>query len=62
MSNNGNRFAPLRKKEDFLATLDKYELPNLNNPERVNKRILKNLFYYQTNYFLIFIVCFILVG
>jgi PRA1 family protein 3 len=62
MSYNGNRFAPLRKKDDFLATLDKYELPNFNNPEKVNKRITKNLLYYQTNYFLVFIVFFILVG
>ncbi|XP_068718787.1 PRA1 family protein 3-like [Montipora capricornis] len=54
-------FPPLRSLQDFLTDAQ-FTAPTLNDLERMENRMINNLIYYQTNYFLIVIVTFILVG
>ena len=54
--------APLRSLDDFLANSARFQLPNYREPERWNNRIMQNLLYYQTNYFITAVLIFTLVG
>ena len=36
-------------------------MPELNNPEKMSSKIVSNLLYYQTNYFISFLTIFLLV-
>jgi len=56
------KFAPLRPLNDFLLDSARFQLPNFSDLERWNKRVENNLVYYQTNYFLVAIIMFLVVG
>ncbi|XP_055372258.1 PRA1 family protein 3 isoform X2 [Condylostylus longicornis] len=53
----GLHLAPLRRFDDFTA---KFELPAFNDLEKWGNRVVKNLMYYQTNYFALFIAVYII--
>lgn len=53
--------APLRSLQDFLTDAQ-FTAPTLNDKDRMDNRMVNNLIYYQTNYFLTAIAIFILVG
>lgn len=59
---NGMTLAPLRSFDDFVWTTARFQLPQFNDLEKWNKRIIANLLYYQTNYFLLSIITFLLIG
>nr|ACO11065.1 PRA1 family protein 3 [Caligus rogercresseyi] len=50
-------FTPLRNYADFCST-NRFQAPDWNNSERLANRIMSNLIYYQTNYFLLMAVIF----
>ncbi|XP_055532535.1 PRA1 family protein 3 [Wyeomyia smithii] len=56
------QLAPLRSVSDFLLESARFQLPNLQDFEKWGNRVVKNLLYYQTNYFLMSVAVFILVG
>ena len=55
-------FAPLRPTDDFLLESARFSPPNFSDLSRWNNRVLNNLIYYQTNYFLMTALVFLLVG
>ncbi|CAH1784962.1 unnamed protein product [Owenia fusiformis] len=55
-------FAPLRPISDFLTESARFQVPDLKDPERLVNRILNNLLYYQSNYFISTCVVFLIVG
>lgn len=54
-------FSPLRTLQDFLTDAQ-FTAPTFSDRDRMENRMINNLLYYQTNYFLSAIVIFILVG
>ncbi|PIK47423.1 putative PRA1 family protein 3-like [Apostichopus japonicus] len=54
--------APLRSLQDFLTESARFSSPALTDAERFTNRLVDNLLYYQTNYFLLFVIIFLLVG
>ena len=54
--------APLRSLDDFLLSSARFQVPNFRDPERCVHRIINNLLYYQSNYFLAAIIIFLIVG
>lgn len=46
---------PLRTLNDFILGSARFQLPNLKDFDKWGNRVVKNLLYYQTNYFLIFL-------
>ncbi|XP_050414455.1 PRA1 family protein 3 [Patella vulgata] len=54
--------APLRGIEDFLFGSARFQIPNIKDPEKWSNRVLNNLLYYQTNYFLTALVLFLVIG
>ena len=59
---NGMTLAPLRSLDDFIWTTARFQLPQFSDLEKWNKRVIANLLYYQTNYFLLSIITFLLIG
>ena len=59
-----NRYdlAPLRSLDDFLLQSARFQLPNFNDFDRWSNRIQQNLVYYQSNYFLMMLAIFLLIG
>ncbi|XP_037946935.1 PRA1 family protein 3 [Teleopsis dalmanni] len=66
MTNSGNfglssdsaqtlQLPPLRSLDDFVLGSARFQLPNLQDLEKWGNRVVKNLLYYQTNYFLMFV-------
>lgn len=55
-------YAPLRTLDDFLLESARFQIPNFSDWEKWGNRIVSNLLYYQTNYFLMSIIIFILFG
>lgn len=53
---------PIRSLNDFLLESARFQLPNFNDFDKWGNRVVKNLLYYQTNYFLIFILFFSLMS
>ncbi|CAJ0918133.1 unnamed protein product, partial [Mesorhabditis belari] len=53
---NGAELPPFRAINDFLLESARYERPPLEDLARWNNRIISNLLYYQTNYFMVFIL------
>lgn len=47
----GVEMAPFRSIDEFLTAESKFEFPELNNPEKMSSKVVSNLLYYQTNYF-----------
>jgi len=58
-SSSSFEFAPLRTLNDFILSGARFQLPNLKRFEKWNYRIEQNLTYYQSNYFLLFLLIFI---
>lgn len=54
--------APLRSLDDFLLEAARFQIPNVKDLEKWGNRVTSNLLYYQTNYFLLSIIIFIIVG
>jgi len=50
--------APLRSLDDFILSKARFQLPNLNDSNKWPNRVINNLIYYQTNYFLLDCVIF----
>jgi len=53
--------APFRSIDEFLTSESKFEMPELNNPEKMSHKVVSNLLYYQTNYFVSFAAIFLAV-
>ena len=54
--------APLRTIDDFIGAEARFQMPNVADLDRWSNRVLNNLLYYQTNYFVAFALVFVLVG
>jgi len=59
---NSVKVEPLRTLDDFLLESARFQAPNFSDLERWGKRVKENLIYYQSNYFLMSIIIFLLVG
>ena len=53
--------APLRTLDDYLWGSARFQLPDVKNEDRWFSRIVSNLLYYQSNYFLTSLLIFCLV-
>jgi hypothetical protein len=53
--------APLRTLDDFLLEAARFQMPNIKDLEKWGNRVMNNLLYYQTNYFIVYIFIFMLV-
>ncbi|KAJ8047802.1 PRA1 family protein 3 [Holothuria leucospilota] len=53
---------PLRSLQDFLLESARFSSPAVHDPQRFTNRLVDNLLYYQTNYFLTAVIMFLLVG
>ncbi|KAA0712809.1 PRA1 family protein 3 ADP-ribosylation factor-like protein 6-interacting protein 5 [Triplophysa tibetana] len=54
--------APLRSWDDFFPGSERFSKPDTQDLAKWNNRVVSNLLYYQTNYLLVAIVIFIVVG
>lgn len=54
--------APLRPWDDFFPGTDRFAKPEFGDLAKWNNRVISNLLYYQTNYFAVAVVVFIIVG
>lgn len=61
-SMNNFQFAPLRSLDDFAMESARFQLPNFNDFEKWGNRVVKNLLYYQTNYFILAAIELIIIG
>ena len=59
---NAFEVAPLRTLDDFLLESARFQVPNVRDFEKWGKRVYSNLIYYQSNYFLLALALFTLVG
>ncbi|XP_078001113.1 PRA1 family protein 3-like [Glandiceps talaboti] len=59
---NDVKVPDLRPFKDFLGESARFQAPAFNDPLRWNNRVVNNLIYYQTNYFLTAIIVFLIVG
>lgn len=57
----GIDLAPFRSLDEFAMAQAKFELPELTNPEKWSTKLVSNLLYYQTNYFVGSLLIFLLV-
>ncbi|XP_072308022.1 ADP-ribosylation factor-like 6 interacting protein 5a [Eucyclogobius newberryi] len=53
---------PLRTWADFLPGFERFAKPDFNDMSRWNNRLVSNLLYYQTNYLLLAVAVFLVVG
>lgn len=51
---------PLRSLDDFLFGSARFQMPNVGDLDRWGNRVTKNLLYYQTNYFLMGVLVWLL--
>ncbi|KAL3974741.1 hypothetical protein ACER0C_023367 [Sarotherodon galilaeus] len=54
--------APLRPWDDFFPGTDRFGKPEFADLAKWNNRVINNLMYYQTNYFAVAVVVFLIVG
>ncbi|XP_030589557.1 PRA1 family protein 3 [Archocentrus centrarchus] len=54
--------APLRPWDDFFPGTDRFGKPEFGDLAKWNNRVISNLMYYQTNYFAVVLVVFLIVG
>ncbi|XP_062247636.1 PRA1 family protein 3-like [Platichthys flesus] len=54
--------APLRPWDDFCPGMDRFAKPDFGDLTKWNNRVISNLMYYQTNYFAVALVVFLIVG
>jgi len=57
----GIELAPFRSLDEFIMSQSKFEVPELTNPEKWSSKLVSNLLYYQTNYFVSALIIFLLV-
>lgn len=55
LSGQNIQLATLRSLDDFILGSARFQIPNLKDVEKWGNRVVKNLLYYQTNYFLLFL-------
>lgn len=48
--------APLRSLDDFLLGSARFQLPNFQDIDKWGNRVTKNFLYYQTNYFVVYLI------
>lgn len=56
------KIEPLRSLDDFLLNSARFQVPNFGDLDKWARRVKGNLVYYQTNYFLMAIIIFLVVG
>ncbi|XP_077570320.1 PRA1 family protein 3-like isoform X1 [Stigmatopora nigra] len=54
--------APMRPWDDFYAGTERFGKPDFGDVAKWNNRVISNLMYYQTNYFTVVVVVFLIVG
>ncbi|CAN9515992.1 unnamed protein product [Ophioblennius macclurei] len=54
--------APLRPWDDFFPGADRFAKPEFHDLSKWNNRVISNLMYYQTNYFAVALLVFLIVG
>ncbi|XP_044741016.1 PRA1 family protein 3 [Chrysoperla carnea] len=54
--------APLRGLDDFILGSARFQIPDMKNLDKWGNRVVNNLLYYQTNYILLAVAIFTLVG
>ncbi|XP_052455996.1 PRA1 family protein 3 [Carassius gibelio] len=54
--------APLRNWDDFCPSLERFARPDTRDLAKWNNRVVSNLLYYQTNYLVLAISVFLVVG
>ncbi|XP_007560833.1 PREDICTED: PRA1 family protein 3 [Poecilia mexicana] len=54
--------APLRPWDDFFPGADRFSKPEFRDLTKWNNKVISNLMYYQTNYFVVALVVFLIVG
>lgn len=54
--------SPLRSLDDFLLESARFQVPNIKDMDKWGNRVINNLLYYQTNYFLMSVLMFLIVG
>ncbi|XP_064473444.1 PRA1 family protein 3-like isoform X2 [Ornithodoros turicata] len=54
--------APLRSLDDFLLESARFQIPNFKDIEKWGNRVLNNLLYYQSNYFMLSVLVFLAIG
>lgn len=59
---NGVEIAPLRSLSDFLLESARFQVPNIKDMDKWSNRVSNNLLYYQTNYFFMSVIVFLVVG
>ncbi|XP_041347870.1 PRA1 family protein 3-like [Gigantopelta aegis] len=62
MGDSSVQLAPLRSIGDFLLESARFQIPNIKDAEKWTNRVLNNLLYYQTNYFLTALIIFLIIG
>ncbi|ESO02927.1 hypothetical protein HELRODRAFT_81043 [Helobdella robusta] len=55
-------FAPFQPLDEFLLDLSRFQAPNFRNIDKWTNRIINNLLYFQTNYFVMALIIFTLIG
>ncbi|XP_062871482.1 ADP-ribosylation factor-like 6 interacting protein 5b [Trichomycterus rosablanca] len=61
-SGSGVEVAPFRPWQDFFPGADRFAKPDTADLTKWNNRVISNLLYYQTNYFAVAVVVFLIVG
>ncbi|XP_071532816.1 PRA1 family protein 3 [Panulirus ornatus] len=59
---DGISVSPLRSLDDFLMESARFQIPNFKDADKWSNRVIQNLLYYQTNYFLTYLIVFAVVG
>ncbi|XP_043227765.1 PRA1 family protein 3-like isoform X1 [Amphibalanus amphitrite] len=54
--------APLKSMDDFMLNSARFQIPNFKDADKWTNRVVHNLLYYQTNYFLLVIAIFLVIG
>ncbi|XP_035211878.1 PRA1 family protein 3-like [Stegodyphus dumicola] len=54
--------ARMRSLDDFLLESARFQIPNFKDLDKWSNRVCNNLLYYQTNYFFMAVVVFLIVG
>lgn len=57
----GLDLAPFRSLDEFAMSQAKFEVPELTSPDKWSAKVVSNLLYYQTNYFVGALLIFLLV-
>lgn len=60
--NSEVEIAPIRSLDDFLLESARFQIPNFKDLDKWSNRVCSNLLYYQTNYFFMSVLVFLVVG